>query len=261
MSDEDICLYEVKGKLAIITLNRPPVHAFNLDLMKSLNEKLNQAENDDNVTCILLKSSGTRVFSAGIDIKASKETTLEYHSQVRKYGRDNTEKIITMKKPVVCQIQGSAIGYGMMLLMACDLRIFAERPMEEMFFRFPEIDLGIYPQTGATILPLYAFGLSYAKQLLLTADNIGLEQLKNMNLATRIFPLNALESETLKFSKTLSKRLIPFLFLIKSTLHIMYNKNISRWFDLEDECGKIAYQKKSVKELDDLIKDLYTRYP
>ena len=97
--------------------------------------------------------------------------------------------------------------------------------------------------------------------MLLTADKFGLEELKNLNFPTRIFPPDRLEIETKKFIRTFSKRDPAFSFLIKSSLTLMNNKMIERWFDLEDECGKVAYEKKSMKELDDYIKDLYKRYP
>ena len=131
--------------------------------------------------------------------------------------------------------------------------------MFNKFFRMPEIAIGIFPQTGATILPLLAFGLNFAKQILLTADKFGLEELKNLNFPTRVIPPDKLEVETKKFLRTFSKRNYSFSFLIKSALTLMNNKMIKRWFDLEDECGKVAYEKKTMKELDDYIKDLYGR--
>jgi len=261
MSNQDLCLYEVRGKVSIITLNRPPVHAFSLDLMKALNARLEEADKDENTTIVLLKSSGNKVFSAGIDIKVSADATPDYFDEVKVYGRKNNQKILTMRKPVVCQVQGTAIGYGFELVMACDLRIFADRPIEEMFFRMPEIDIVIYPQTGATILPLLAFGLTYAKNIMFTADNFGLEDLKKLNFPTRIIPPSELESETKKFTRTLSKRLNSFLFLMKASFTVMNNKYIEQWFDLEDECGAIAYKKKSQRELQEFIDEMYKKYP
>ena len=87
MSTQDLCLYEVKGKVSVITLNRPPVHAFSLDLMKALNARLEEADKDENTTVVLLKSSGTKVFSAGIDIKVSSDASPDYFDEVGIYGR------------------------------------------------------------------------------------------------------------------------------------------------------------------------------
>ena len=263
MSEENIILYELKGKVATIELNRPAAaHSFNLDLMKKLYTTLVEADEDERVKCILLKSTGNRMFSAGIDIKSkSLEDNKEYFEEMKIYGRNITQKMLIMKKPIIVQVQGTAIGYGMELIMASDLRIFADRPKEAMFFRMPEIAISIYPQTGATILPLLAFGLSYTKNILFTADEFGLDDLKKFNFPTRIFPLDKLEIETKKFVRTFSKRMDSFMVLIKSSLNIMNTKYIERWYDLEDECGKIAYNKKTMKELDEFIKNLYSKYP
>ena len=263
MSEEDIILYDLKGRVATIALNRPAAaHSFNLNLMKKLYSKLLEADEDERVKVILLKSTGNRMFSAGIDIKSkSFDENKEYFEEMKVYGRKITEKMLIMKKPIVVQVQGTAIGYGLELIMASDLRIFADRPKDEMFFRMPEIAISIYPQTGATILPLLAFGLSYAKNILFTADEFGLDDLKRINFPVRIFSLDKLEIETKKFVKTFSKRMDSFMFLIKSSLNVMNTKYIERWFDLEDECGKIAYDKKSMKELDEFIKNLYNKYP
>ncbi|MFX1258582.1 MAG: enoyl-CoA hydratase/isomerase family protein [Promethearchaeota archaeon] len=260
MNDQNIILYEVKGKISIITLNRPPIHAFNLELMKNLNEKLEEADNDDKTTCVLLKSTGTRIFSAGLDLNVPVDADPDYLDKLVEYFKRNNQKMLLMKKPIIVQVQGSAIGYGILMILASDLRIFADRPIKEMFFRLPEIALKMYPKAGATILPLLTFGLSYTKQILLTADKFGLEELKNLNIPTRVVPLDELETETLKFAKILSRRMFSFPSLIKTSLNIMNNKFIERWFNLEDECGKIAYEKNSQKQLGDIINNIYKRY-
>lgn len=261
-NEDDIVLYDTKRSIANITLNRPNMaHAFNWELMKGLYDHLLKAHEDENVKCILLKSSGEKVFSSGIDIRAASADDKDYLKKMRKFGRKVTQTMLLMKEPIVVQVQGTAIGFGMELIMASDLRIFADKPIDEMFFRMPEIAIGIYPQTGATILPLLAFGFSYAKKLLFTSDKFGLEELNNLNFPTRIFPPERLDIETKKFMRTFSKRMESFMHLIKSSITIMSNKYIERWYDLEDKCGELAYKKHTQKEMDEIINTLYKKYP
>ena len=114
MSDDKILLYEVKGRVAYITLNRPKAaHSFNLALMKLLHESLQKADKDENVKCILLKSTGNKTFSSGIDIKSTTPDDKDYLESMRIYGRKNTEYMLCMKKPIVTQVQGTSIGYGL----------------------------------------------------------------------------------------------------------------------------------------------------
>ena len=262
MSDQELILYDVKGRIATITINRPDkANSCNVSMLKMIHENLVKADQDEKVKCLLIKSSGQRFFSAGYDLKEIQGSP-ENVTLITEWGRKINQTIVLMKKPIVAQVQGIAVGFGVMVILACDLKVFADRTKEELYLRLPEIAISAFPQTGATLLPLLAFGLNYAKNLLFTTDKVGLEDLKNINFPTRIFPFDQLESETLSFVKQLSKYQTEFLFFIKSMLTIMNKGFIKSCFDLEDECAEVAYatEKKSMKELDDFINGLYKKY-
>ncbi len=262
MSNQNLILYELKGRIAIITVNRPEkAHSFNGDMLKSLHAKLINADNDEKVRCILIKSTGKRFFSAGYDLKEIQGDPKNV-AIIQEWGRKVNETMILMKKPIIAQIQGIAVGFGVMLLLACDLKVFADRSKEDLYLRLPELAISAFPQTGATLLPLMAFGFNYAKNILFTADKIGLEELKNINFPTRIFPFEELEMKTIAFAKEISKYQPKFSIFLKSMLTIMEKGRIKAYFDLEDECGKVAYNNsiKDLKEIDDFIKELHQKY-
>ena len=261
MSNQELILYEVKGRIATITINRPEkAHAFSINMLQMMHSRLLEADEDELAKCILIKSSGQRFFSAGYDLNEIQGAP-EKISEIKEWGRKVNETMLLIKKPIITQVKGMAVGFGALMILASDLRIFAERPKEELYLRLPEIAISAFPQTGATLLPLLGFGLTFAKNMLFTADKAGLKELKNINFPTRIFPLDSIDLETRKFLKVLTKHQTEFLFFIKSMLTIMNKAYIKSCFDLEDECGKLAFQKKSMKELDDFIKDLYKKYP
>jgi len=261
MSDQELILYDIKGRIATITINRPEkAHAFSIDMLQMMHNRLLEADDDELVKCILIKSTGQRFFSAGYDLKEIQGAP-EKISEITEWGRKVNETMLMLKKPIITQVQGIAVGFGVLMILASDLRIFADRPKEELFLRLPEIAISAFPQTGATLLPLLGFGLTYAKNLLFTADKAGLEELKNINFPTHIFPLDSIDLETRKFLKILTKHQTEFLFFIKSMLTIMNKAYIKSCFDLEDECGKVAFAKKTMKELDDFIKELHKKYP
>ena len=261
MSNQKLILFEVKDRIATITINRPEkAHAFNISMLQMMHSRLLQADEDELAKCILIRSTGQRFFSAGYDLKEIQGDP-EKISKITEWGRKVNETMLLIKKPIITQVKGIAVGFGVLMILASDLRIFAERPKEELYLRLPEIAISAFPQTGATLLPLLSFGLTFAKNMLFTADKAGLEELKNVNFPTRIFPLDSIDLETRKFLKILTKHQTEFLFFIKSMLTIMNKAYIKSCFDLEDECGKLAFKKKSMKELDDFIKDLYKKYP
>jgi enoyl-CoA hydratase/carnithine racemase len=258
----DLLLYEIKERVAIITINRPDkANAFNIDMLKDLHRMLLDADNDEKVKCILIKSTGKRFFSAGYDLKEITGDP-EKVAQITEWGRRVNEGIIMMKKPVITQIQGIAIGFGVLLILASDLKVFAERSIEELYLRLPELEISAFPQTGATFLPLISFGFNYAKNLLYTTDKVGIEELKNINFPTRVFPLEDLEYRALIFAQNICKYQSKFSIFTKTMLTIMERRHIKSYFDLEDECGKVAYdgKVKELKEIDDFIKNLHKKY-
>lgn len=261
MSNKDVIFSEINGNVTIITINRPDkAHAFNVEMLKAMYDKLIEADKDERIKCVLIKSTGQKFFSAGYDLKEIQGNP-QNMAKITEWGRKVNETMVLMKKPIITQVQGIAVGFGFLMIMASDLRVFADRPKEELYLRLPEIEISAFPQTGATLLPLMAFGLSYAKNLLFTTDRVGVEDLKMINFPTRIFPLNKLDAETLGFATQITKYQTEFLFFIKSMLSIMNKGYIKSYFDLEDACGAVAREKKkSMKELDDFIKGLHKKY-
>ena len=263
MNDQDLILYEAKGRIATITFNRPDkANACNIPMLKSIHESLITADRDEKVKCILIKSTGQRFFSAGYDLKEIQGSP-EKVAHITEWGRKVNETIVLMKKPVITQIQGIAIGFGVMVIMASDLRVFADRPIDDLYLRLPELAISAFPQTGATLLPLLGLGFTHAKNLLFTTDKFGVQELRNINFPAKIFPLDQLEIETLNFAKQIVKYQTEFIFFTKTMLTIMNKAFLKSCFDLEDECGKAAYdtKKKTMKELDDFIEELYKKYP
>ncbi len=258
---KDYILFEVKGRTAVITINRADkANAFNIEMLKKMHEMLIKADINDKVKCIIIKSSEEKYFSSGYDLNEI-QTTPENAIKMIEWGRKVNETILFMKKLIITQVQGIAIGFGVMVILASDLRIFADKPKEELYLRFPELSHSIFPQTGGLLLPLLAFGLSYTKNILFSTDKIGLQELKNLNFPTRIFSVKTLDTETFSFAKKISKYKRELIYLTKSGLMIMNKVLINSCFNLEEELGKITYErKKTGKELDTFIKDLYERY-
>ena len=90
-----------------------------------------------------------------------------------------------------------------------------------------------------------------------------MKELQNINFAVKVFPLEQLEAETLNIAKKIGKYQKEFTFFAKTMLTIMNKAYIKSCLDLEDECGKVAYDPKkyTMSELDDFIKGLYKKYP
>ena len=262
MSSEDLILYEIKKKVAIITINRPgKANAANIEMLQTIHAKVLEADENENVNVILIKSVGERFFSAGYDLKEVAGNP-ENVKKITDLGRKVNQTIMFLKKPVIVQVQGIAVGFGVLLIVAADLTVFADRSIEKLYLQLPELFINAYPQTGATLMPLMAFGIKYAKNLLFSNKKASLDELKNMNFPTKIFPLEELDSGALAFAEELGKLQMEFLFTAKTMLRIMNKAYIKSCLDMEDECGAYAYgPKKPMKDLHNFLDDINKRYP
>ena len=162
MAYENI-LVETRGRVALITLNRPKVlNALSPELMRELGEALSDFDADDGVGAIVLTGS-EKAFAAGADIKAMKDWG--YMDVYRAdYITAEWETINRIRKPVIAAVAGYALGGGCELAMMCDFILAADTAK----FGQPEINLGVLPGAGGTQrLPRFV-GKSKAMEMVLT---------------------------------------------------------------------------------------------
>jgi len=259
---EDIILFEIKNRVAIITINTPDkANAANIGMLQKIHAHLIEADENEKVKVIIIKTVGDRFFSAGYDLKevAGNPDNVKLITQ---WGRKVNQKIMEMKKIVIAQVDGAAIGFGVLLIMAADLTCFADRPVEELYLRLPELFINAYPQTGATLMPLMSFGIKMAKNMLFTNAKVSLEELKNVNFPTKIFTLDELDKNTLSYARELGKLQMEFLFTEKTMLRLMNKYYINSCLDIEDKCGAYAYGPKgSMKDMQDFLDGIEKDFP
>ena len=149
MNNQKEILFDKQGRIAIITINRSnKANSCNVAMLQMIHESLIDADNDENVKCIIIKSVGEKFFSAGYDLQEIQGSP-ENVAQITEWGRKVNETIVYMKKPVITQIQGIAVGFGVLMILASDLRIFADRPKDELYIRLPELAISAFPQASA----------------------------------------------------------------------------------------------------------------
>ncbi|MCI3274350.1 enoyl-CoA hydratase [Streptomyces cylindrosporus] len=180
-------LYEVKDRIATITLNRPEVaNAQNMDLLDELDAAWTRAAEDEEVKVIVLRAEGKH-FSAGHDLKdrwpAPKEITLEwiYRAENRRY-LEYTLRWRNVPKPSVAAVQGRCIAGGLMLCWPCDLIVAAE----DALFSDPVVTMGIggVEYHGHT----WELGPRKAKEILFTGRPLTAEEAEKVGMVNRVVP-------------------------------------------------------------------------
>jgi len=185
-------LLDVAGAVATLTVNRPRVlNALDWATFDALEETLNRIEADPGVRCAIVTGAGDRAFSAGADIRELNELSSEGALAFMVYGQRLFDRIAASRKPIVAAINGYALGGGLELAMACDIRIGADTA----FFGQPEITLGSIPGWGGTQrLPLL-IGLGRARELILTGRIIDAAEAERVGLVSRVVPAADLAAE------------------------------------------------------------------
>ena len=157
--------YERDGRIGYLTLNRPErLNAMNYQGSLDMNRAAETIRDDPDVRVVLISGAG-RAFCTGIDLKELQagETPHQYYENWDRALRilEQTEKVI------ICAMRGYALGGGLQLALACDIRIGSE----DCQFGLPAIKEGIIPGLGTFRLPRY-IGLGRAKWMVLSGENV-----------------------------------------------------------------------------------------
>src|SRR5438094_6531385 len=176
-------LYEKKGAIAYVTLNRPKVlNALNKATIAELNEVFKDARDAAAVRGVILTGAGDKAFAAGADIsEMANDTPAEAEDKTR-HGQRLTRVIENLGKPVIAAVNGFALGGGCELAMACTIRLAVETAK----FGQPEGTIGIIPGYGGTQRLPRLVGKGRALQLILSADMIDAQEAYRIGLVNEI---------------------------------------------------------------------------
>ena len=193
MSFENI-IVETKGKVGIITFNRPKaLNALNSALIIELNLALDAFEVDLNIGAIIL-TGNEKAFAAGADIREMKDKTFEdvtSQNFLHDWGHMNS-----ITKPVIAAVSGFALGGGFEYALMCDIIIASETAK----FSLPETTLGIIPGLGGTQRLVKAIGKSKAMEMILSGRMIDATEAERTGIVARVVPVEKLQEEALSLA-------------------------------------------------------------
>src|SRR5205814_5176688 len=178
-------LYEKKGGIAYVTLNRPKVmNALSHATWEDLEAAFTDAGADDAVRGVILTGAGDKAFIAGADISELAHVTAVQAEQSSAYGQKVLNLIENLGKPVIAAVNGFALGGGCETAMACTIRIASENAK----FGQPEVKLGLLPGGGGTQRMPRLIGKGRALQLILTGGIISAADAYRIGLVNEVVP-------------------------------------------------------------------------
>jgi enoyl-CoA hydratase/carnithine racemase len=178
-------LYEKKGAIAYVTLNRPKVlNALNTPTWADLRTAFEDARDDAAVRGVILTGAGDKAFIAGADIGELAHATAIDAERSSRFGQGVLDLIENLGKPVVAAINGFALGGGCETAMACTIRIAVEHAK----FGQPEVKLGLLPGGGGTQRLPRLVGKGRALHLILSGGMISAQEAYRIGLVNEVVP-------------------------------------------------------------------------
>ncbi len=218
----DFVLVEKKGRVGVITLNRPKqMNALNAQLMQELAAALYELDADAGIGAIVLAGSD-KAFPAGADIAAMKDYSY-MDAYMSDYITRDWEHMRRIRKPVIAAVAGYALGGGCEVAMMCDMVIAADNAK----FGQPEVNLGIMPGSGGTQRLPRAVGKAKAMDLCLTGRTMDAQEAERAGLVSRIVPLDKLMEETLKVADKIANSSLPVVMMIKESVNRAFETSLS----------------------------------
>jgi enoyl-CoA hydratase len=214
-------LADVRGKVGLITLNRPKtMNALCDALMDEVAAAIDDFERNGDIGCIVITGSD-KAFAAGADIAAMKDW-----GHMDAFGPDfisrNWERAARCRKPVIAAVAGYALGGGCELAMMCDIILAAENAR----FGQPEIKIGILPGAGGSQRLTRAIGKSKAMEMCLTGRLMDADEAERAGLVARVVPTDKLVGEAIALGETIASFSLPVAMMVKEAVNRAFESSL-----------------------------------
>ena len=236
-------LYEKRPDgIGLITLNRPErLNALNTENSDGLSQYLQEIANDPEVRCLALTGAG-RAFCAGGDVKRMNseneekhpknptETTLETLTEITRRKQNQTSGFLhAISKPTVALVNGHAVGAGLCLALACDLRLASTTAKFGTAFR----NVGLSGDYGGSYFMQNLIGSGYTRELYFTGEIIDAKRALSIGLINRIFPADSFMADSIDFCAAIANGPTRALGRMKNNLNLAEKGSLQEVMDQE----------------------------
>jgi 2-(1,2-epoxy-1,2-dihydrophenyl)acetyl-CoA isomerase len=236
MTETNLLLTDLSQGVLSITLNRPPVNAFNFDLIFAAQEAFQRAARDEQVRCVMLSGAGEN-FSAGQDITAfDRQTDIPFRYHLLRTYNPLILQIRRLEKPVLAVVNGAVSGAALGIVLACDLRIASEKARFVVGFA----GIGLAPDSGVSLLLPALVGLGRASEFTFSNEPINAEQALAWGLVNRLAPADELQAQAADWAAQLARGPLRAMGLAKRAFNRTILGHLEQALDYEAHLQEIA---------------------
>lgn len=244
MTYENI-LFEIHDRVGVLTFNRPKaLNALSPALLEELDDVIGLVRKSETIRVLVLTGAGDKAFVAGADISEFPKFNPLQARIFAERGQEILFKLEQLTQPVIACVNGFALGGGCELAMSCDF-IYAS---DKAKFGQPEINLGIVPGFGGSQRLSRLVGRAKAKELCMTGEMIDAQQAKELGLAAKVFPADALMAETMKVAGQLAAKSASALRAVKQIVDRGAEVDLKSGCALEAEAFAVCFAGRDAKE-------------
>jgi enoyl-CoA hydratase/carnithine racemase len=193
--------FSTEASIGTITLDKPPANSYDLEYVQELGEAVQKAAVDPDVKAVIVRSASDKFFSAGADIKAFQAGPHERNMAMIEASHRALSSIARIPKVFIAELNGHALGGGLEIALACDLRFAAEGDYR---LGTPEATLGLLPGNGGTQRLPRLIGRSRALDLMITGRTLTPAQAQELGIVDALFPADELHGKTLEYAHKLA---------------------------------------------------------
>lgn len=229
MADQLVITERRDDGVAILRLNRPPMNPLSAALLQELAVAAGALRDDPSVKAVVVIGS-EKALAAGADIKEFGDQ--EAARRIGRNFRDAFDAVAAIPRPVIAAVRGYALGGGMELAMACDLRVAGDTARVGQ----PEILLGIIPGAGGTQRLARLVGPAKAKELVWSGRQVRADEALAIGLVDRVVPADEVEDAAVKWAASLADGAVVAMGLAKRAIDGGLDGSLAAGLDLEYEC-------------------------
>ena len=193
--------FAADGAVGSITLDKPPANSYDRAFMEEFSAAVDEAAADSATKAVIVRSASKKFFCAGADIKAFLANDTAGNMAMIELGHDVLARIATIPKVFIAQIEGHALGGGLEISLACDLR-FGARGRYKL--GVPEVTLGLLPGNGGTQRLARLIGTARALDLMVTGRQVSPGEAHGHGILNRLFAADETAERTRAYADALA---------------------------------------------------------